>query len=74
MFAAFSSNDPKGQEEMRRWNAGMVDQCMRQAVESCWSSLPPDKRTVKELKKQVRRIMERAIKHLREDNKAFGIE
>ena len=74
-MAFFSKDDPDALEKMRRMlGAGMVDQQMRQAIQMCWMSLPKDKKTVDELEKQVRRIMERAIKDLRKDSKAFGLD
>jgi hypothetical protein len=74
-MAFFSKDDPDALEKMRRMlGAGMVDQQMRQAIQMCWKSLPKDKKTVDELEKQVRRIMERAIKDLRKDSKAFGLD
>jgi hypothetical protein len=35
--------------------------------------LPAGKRTIDELERQLRRIVERAIKDLREDTNAFGL-
>jgi hypothetical protein len=52
---------------------GQADQLIRQAVQFCWVMLPADKRTVGQVDKQVRRIVERALKDLREDTKAFGL-
>jgi hypothetical protein len=52
---------------------GQVDQQFRQAVHMCWLMLPEDRKTVDELEKQVRRIMERAFKNMREDAEQFGL-
>lgn len=49
-----------------------VDQSIRQAVQFCWMSLPKKRRTPDELAKQLRRIMNRALKDFREDREAFG--
>jgi hypothetical protein len=51
---------------------GQVDQTIRQAIQLCWMALPKDRRTVEEVEKQVRRILERALENFREDNEAFG--
>jgi hypothetical protein len=51
---------------------GQVDQTIRQAIRLCWMSLPPKRKNVKELEKQVRRIFERALRDIREDSKHFG--
>jgi hypothetical protein len=52
---------------------GQVDQSIRQAIEMCWVMLPPNKKNVDELERQIRRLVEGAIKDLRKDIKAFGL-
>ena len=49
-----------------------IDQFVRQAVHCCWVSLPKGKRNPEELEKQMRRIVERALRDFREDFVAFG--
>jgi hypothetical protein len=49
-----------------------VDQFVRQAIQFCWTSLPKDRRTPEELEKQLRRLVDRALKDFREDRDAFG--
>ena len=49
-----------------------IDQQIRQAIQFCWGSLPKERRKVKELEKQIRRLVDRALKDFREDQKAFG--
>ena len=51
---------------------GQVDQMVRQAVQFCWGNLPKERRTAEELEKQVRRLVDRALKDFREDREAFG--
>jgi hypothetical protein len=51
-----------------------IDQMVRQAVHTCWSVLPPERRTVQNVETEVRRIVERALKDMREDAQAFGFE
>jgi hypothetical protein len=49
-----------------------IDQSIRQAVQFCWMCLPKERRTPEELEKQVRRLVDRALKDFREDREAFG--
>jgi hypothetical protein len=51
---------------------GYVDQMIRQAINYCWMTLPKDSKNADELEKQVRRIVERALKDFREDSEQFG--
>ncbi len=51
---------------------GQIDQFVRQAVNSCWMALPKKRRTVRELEKQMQRLLKRALKDFREDREAFG--
>ncbi len=50
---------------------GQVDQVVRQALQLCWSSLPRDKRNVDELKRQMDRLVQRAIDDMKEDMQEF---
>jgi hypothetical protein len=50
-----------------------VDYMLRQSVMSCWMMLPPNKRNAPNLRAEMRRIVERALKGQREDAEAFGI-
>ena len=73
-MAAFSSEDPERAKKMRdMFGPGHVDQSVRQAIQMCWMMLPDSRKTVDELEKQFRRIVDRAIKDLREDSDAFGL-
>ena len=51
---------------------GHIDQLIRQAVQWCWTALPKERRNARELEKQVRRLVDRALKDFREDNEAFA--
>ena len=77
MMASFSSStgdDPEASKKMRGMlGPGQVDQGVRQAIQMCWMMLPDDAKTVDELERQIRRIVDRAIKDLREDADAFGL-
>ncbi len=75
MMEKFDPNDAKQEKRMREFfSPEMVDQQIRSAISSCWMMLPKKKRNVAEVEKQVRRIVERALKDLREDAGAFGIK
>ena len=54
------------------FGSGQIDQMIRQGVHFCWMALPKDRRNADELEKQVRRIVDRALKDFREDQEAFG--
>lgn len=48
-----------------------IDQLIRQAIQFCWMGLPKSKRTADEMEKQIRRIVDRALRDFREDQQAF---
>jgi phosphate uptake regulator len=73
-MACFSSDDPEASNKMRNmFGPGQVDQMVRGAIQSCWMMLPEDAKNVDELERQFRRLVERAIRDLREDIDAFGL-
>ena len=73
-MAYLSKDDPEGPDKMRSmFGPGQVDQGVRQAIQMCWMMLPEGSKTVDELEKQFRRIVDRAIKDLRDDSDAFGL-
>ena len=73
-MAMFEANDPEAGDKMRKmFSPSQVDEQIRQAIQFCWMMLPEDKRTIDELEKQLRRIVDRAIKDFREDAQAFGL-
>ena len=70
----FNLNDPDAEKKVcEMLGPGQVDQLIRQTIQLCWMMLPEDRKTVDELEKQVRRIMDRAFKDLREDRDAFEL-
>lgn len=52
---------------------GFVDYQVRQAISHCWFIMPSDKRNAHDVEIEIRRIVDRALKDLHEDAKAFGI-
>jgi hypothetical protein len=63
---------PDGGEMGRFFGPTQVDHTIRQAVQFCWMALPPDQRSIDEVERQIRRIVDRALRDLREDGEAFG--
>ena len=49
-----------------------VNSAIGQAITSCWHVLPKDTRSMERPEAEIRRIMERALKNVREDAEAFG--
>lgn len=73
-FYSCSSDDEGNEERMREFlSAGQVDQMVRQAIHSCWMALPKDRQNADELKRQLNRMIDRAIRDMDEDRKEFGL-
>jgi hypothetical protein len=73
-MAGLENVDPPTADEMRKmFTPSQVDEQVRQAIQFCWMMLPEHKRTIDELEKQLRRIVERAVRDFREDAQAFGL-
>ena len=73
MMTKFNLDDPDGANTMRAMlGPHHVDQQIRQAISMCWMILPDPKRTPDAVATEIRRIVERALKDLAEDTKAFG--
>ena len=51
---------------------GQVDQAVRQAIQFCWMALPKQRRNQDELDKQIRRVVDRALRDFHEDSEAFS--
>jgi hypothetical protein len=73
MFEVLGPDDHEKYEKMRHMILPMVDQGIRSTISSVWMSLPPASRTVDEVERQVRRLVDRALHDLREDASAFGL-
>lgn len=75
---AMGQFDPQDRDSMKQhmrdcFGPQQVDQQIRQAIQFCWMALPPDKQTVEEVESQIRRIVERALRDMREDAESFGM-
>ena len=70
----FSLNDPEAMKRMRAFlSPQQVDKGIRQAIQLCWMALPPERQNIDEVEKQVRRIVDRALRDLREDADFFSL-
>jgi hypothetical protein len=76
METAFAVKDPgdgASLDHMREvFGPAHVDLNLRQSLQSCWMALPPARRTADELERQFRRLVDRALRDMREDMVAFG--
>jgi len=78
-MAYFEAHGDDGGDEdeafkrMRKmFGPGHVESALRQAISCCWMSLAPDKKSIDEVERQIRRILDRVFKALREDEDAFS--
>lgn len=72
-FQKFDPNDEESFDKMREFfSPSQVDQSVRHALQMCWIMLPNDKRNADELELQFRRIVDRVLKDMHEDDQAFG--
>ena len=70
-----SSEGDDANEKMADWfGPSQVDQMIRQGINFCWTALPKERRSTDELERQIRRLVDRALRDFREDQKAFGRE
>jgi len=73
-MAYISGNDPDAADKMREmFGPNQVDESIRRAIHMCWMTLPSEKRNIDEVDRQIRRLVDRALKDLREDSEAFGM-
>jgi hypothetical protein len=74
MIFEHSEGDEKSQEGMREmFGPQGVDHMIRQAISTCWMMLPKESKTVSAVETEIRRLVERALRDLKEDAQAFGI-
>ena len=73
----FAKNLDGGSEDWKALGAmlgpGHLDQIVRSAIQACWMALPEERRTIDAVEHEIRRLVEPALTHLREDAEAFGI-
>jgi hypothetical protein len=66
----FPEDDPGNFKQV--FGPAHVDEQVSVAIQTCWMFLPEEKRNVDEVEKQMRRVFERAIRDMREDDTAFS--
>ena len=70
----FDPDDPDAMKRVRAFfSPQQVDQQIRQAIQFCWMALPPEQQNVEDVEKQIRRMVDRALRDLREDSDSFGL-
>ncbi len=71
-MAIFDASDEESFDQMRdMFGPSQIDQQIRQAIHFCWMGLPKDKRNVDELERQIRRLVDRALRDVHEDFEEF---
>ena len=73
MTHSTEGGDLNGKRMARMMGPGVVDQQIRGTIQTCWMAMPEDKKTVNHVESEIRRLMERALKDLREDSDTYGI-
>ena len=72
MYERIDPSDEDGAEKMQEvFGPTQIDQLIRQAIQFCWMGLPKERRNVDELERQIRRLVDRALRDLREDFDEF---
>lgn len=73
---AFSGDDPNDPSEAHAFSMamgpGQIDTLVRNALQNLWMVLPREKQNVEDVEKEFRRLVERALRDLREDDQALG--
>ena len=67
-----SSDDEVWERTRAHLQPSQVDQSIRSAIQLCWMMIRPSERTPQELERQIRRILDRALKDIQEDLDAFS--
>jgi hypothetical protein len=72
--AAFTTPMATGLTPRILHGPGAADNALRQALAMCWAILPDNRKTVAEAEAELRRLVERALRDLREDAQSFGMQ
>jgi len=71
---AFFKCDPGEGEDPDKLRAflppGQTETSLRNCIQMCWMSLPANKRNIDEVEREMRRIVDRVFKNIREDDQA----
>ena len=73
MFELRDPTNTEPSDEFRKFSVTAIDSSIRQAINMCWHALPTDKRNADEVEKEIRRLVDRAIRNLREDVAALDL-
>jgi hypothetical protein len=72
-MAMFPNDDPESADRLRSFmGPHQVDQQIRQAIQFAWIMLPAERKTVAEVERVIRQIVDRALQNFREDADSFG--
>jgi len=72
MYERLSPDDENAAEKIQEFfSPTQIDHQIRQAIQFCWMALPKEKRNVDEVERQIRRLVDRALRDLREDFDEF---
>jgi hypothetical protein len=70
----FHENDPDKMGQIHAFfGPQQVDNQIRHAIQTCWMALPVGRKNVDGVETEIRRIVDRALRDLREDYQSFGI-
>ena len=72
MFERIDPDDSESTKRFRDMMAPQIDHFIRQAVSHCWMILPKERETMDEVEKEIRRVVDRALRDFREDATSFG--
>jgi len=67
-----SEGEPDPEEFFKMLGPGHLAQMVGQAIQTCWMSLPKKRRTIDDLEKEFRRLVDRAFQNIREDESTLG--
>jgi len=71
-MAYFPIDDPENADRLRSlMGPHQVDQQIRQAIQFAWIMLPAERKTVAEVERVIRQIVERALQNFRQDAESF---
>ena len=67
-------DDPDQAKRMMEAMGGpaIVDHSIRQAIQHCWMLMPADRKNAAAVSAEIRRMVDRALRDLEEDSRAFS--
>ena len=71
-FITGEGGDDAAKKMAELFGPGHIDQMIRHGIHYCWMALPEDRKNADELERQIRRIVDRALKDFREDREQFS--